>query len=97
MDEKYKGQNIVNTTEITRGEDGFYTVIMKIKQQRSEDLETWEEKEVSLKVLDTDDQKAYAQAIMYMNEYIKQYDFDLFKMPDKELDTNDETKDIQDQ
>lgn len=92
MDDKYIG---VKFSTLVRGEKSkdSWRVFYDVTYERSEDLETWEEKTVSIESFDKDLERAVASAAVTIGQYLSALNWDLFE--DEDANTiDDKSKEV---
>jgi hypothetical protein len=91
VDEKdIRGLHTSSSIVSVKDDENYWTVLLTYRTSRSEDLETWERKEVIFKIIDTDIVKAVGQANFTLELLLRKYDYDLFNAPEDEIKTEHE-------
>lgn len=79
VEEKVVGREINVNTQMVLGDDNYWTVTETVTHgKKITDDSPWDKRTVSLKVIDRNPDKAYAESIVFMQEYLKAVGFDLF-------------------
>lgn len=84
MNEEYPGRRATTTVETTQLQNGNWGIYEKIIHARSKDLVNWEERDISIRVVDKDLDHGMAQAILSLTQYLETVDYDLFNTVEEE-------------
>jgi hypothetical protein len=81
-EDKYKGRRVQAITTSILGVDNFFTVTQQLIHERSlNGTDDWEKREVSIKSIGQDINRAYATCMVSLTAYLEDVGNDLFNEP----------------